>query len=285
MNHPTPFISASHRRQNAGFLLNELLVSLGIFAIGMAALASLLPAAALLQRETAQQVFASAAAQSARSVVQARPLTYDTTDPSAGDLGGYHVQAAQAGSSKRDAVPLARLTTAFPPAMRSYPTASVKPNAPTPEQQIEDADLYWVPFVQDLNGKDTGSGQNWVMRIFILEADSRANYNQTGNSVANPAPGDPNNFPKVVSVTCSASGNIFTISGGHTILAGGVVMDNNGVAHTVTQVDGNQVTVAQTIANAPTAPNKLWYAPPSGGSTNPARAVETINLRVVPHTP
>jgi len=278
MKQPIPVHHTPRRR--AGFLLNELLVALGIFAIGMAALASLFPVAAILQRETAQDVFSSAAAQSARSIVQARPLTYDTTNPSQGDLGGYH---ALAGRNKRNAVPLAQidpnlLTRTFPPATRSYPTASVDGT------DISNCDLFWVPFVQDLNGKPEGSGQNWVMRVFILERDSRATYPQGGANKANPD--DPPSFPKVVSVGCSvADNNTFSISGSHAIRSGGVMMDNNGIVYTVTEVDNNQVSVAQRITNAPTRPNTLWYAPPYEGSSNPARAVETISINVEPHNP
>lgn len=258
-------------RRRAGFTLVEVLIALGIFAIGMIAVASLFPVAALLQQETADEVIAEAAAQSAKAVVDAKQLTFTATPTLAGDLAGYH---ALAGATKTEAVPLYQISAAllnnyFPPTLRSYPTSQVVGT------NISNCDLHWVPFVQDLNGDDTGVTQNWVMRVMLLKADSRATYAAAGNA----NPNDGTGFPRVVSQTCSVSGKVFTLqNANHGLEAGDIVMDSNGTDHLITDVNGAQLTVLNTITRTPATPSRVWYAPPYGGVGSPAQRVVTITI-------
>ena len=263
-------------RKSAGFSLVEILIALGIFAIGMAAIVSLFPAAAILQRETTQEVISEMAAQSAASIIDTQALTYDP--PGAGrtaaDLNSYHSSAASTNSA---AIPFnsispALMTARYPATDRSYPTALINGT------DISDCDLHWVPFIQDLSGDP--DNPVWVARLFILEADSRATYS---GSAAQPA-ADPDTFPRVASVGIpngGVSGNVFTTASAIDLDPGDIVMDSNGNSHVIEAISGTGITVLNSIAVTPNAPNTLWYAPKSGASSSPAVRVVTVEVDVV----
>lgn len=258
------------RPRVAGFTLVEILISLGLFAIGMIAVASLFPVAALLQRQTAAEVIGEHAAQNAKAIVEAKSLSY--TAPTSGligtgDLGPYH---SLAGTTGTEAVPLSAiratlLTKKFTYSDRSYPSA-------TPS--VADRDLFWVPFVQNISGDP--DNPNWVMRLFLLEPDGRVTY-PTGVG-ANP--NDPAFIPKVVSVGCSVSNqNTFALtSATHGLQGGDKIMDNNGTDYTIASVNGSSVTVLGRILLSPSAPKVIWYAPPYTGTQSPTQRIITVKL-------
>ncbi|MGB0768408.1 MAG: type IV pilus modification PilV family protein [Phycisphaeraceae bacterium] len=257
-----------------GFSLVEILISLGLFAIGMIAVVSLFPAAAILQRETNQEVIGEIAAQSAVAIVQSKRLTFQA--PATGDLAGYH---GVAGPNESNAFPLLRLSAAidqlYPYTLRSYPLSQVNGT------DINDCDLFWVPFIQDLNGDATGSSQQWVMRIFLLEKDSRITY--TGAPATDANPSDPDNFPKVRSIAIAGvADNIITLSGGTDLEASDIVMDSNGNDHVITAVNGDSsvLTVLRNVVTTPQNPTRLWYAPRFGGTSSPAQRVVTVKIDV-----
>lgn len=265
------------RMQAAGFTLVEILISLGIFLIGMTAIVSLFPAAAILQRETTREVISEMAAQSAKSVINANKLTYAT---GSGDLGNYPT----AGYRGTDAVPLQRVmgNTAFlnrfPAAVRSYPTGLLNGT------NIDECDLHWVPFIQNLSGDL--ANPNWVMRLFIVESDSRATYTIGVGSDANL--NDPTNFPKVRGVPISritnssgGTGDVFQLSFGTQLEASDILMDSNGNSHVVIDVTGNNIQVLNSIPQTPLTPNKIWYTPRGGASSSPAQRVITVEVDVV----
>lgn len=269
-------------RRAAGFSLVEILLSLGIFAIGMTAIVSLFPAAAILQRETTQEVISEMAAQSAASIINAQQLTYEWTGTAAnGDLAAYHSSAA---STNTEVASIAGLLS-FPD--RSYPLGVIDrgpyATATTADDDavIADCDMHWVPFIQDINGDP--ANPSWVVRLFIVEADSRANYSGTlpagTDSTANPS--DPSTFPRVVSEGGSASGAVFTADAALDLEPGDVVMDNNGNSHVVVDVNGAAIEFLNTITQVPNAVDTLWYAPKLGGSSSPGMRVVTVEVDVV----
>lgn len=276
--------AARARRRAAGFSLVEILIALGIFLIGMTAIVSLFPAAAILQRETTQEVISGMAAQSARSIIESQSLTYAPGSPGTGDLRNYY---SAAGYNDTDAVPMSAIQinatdtvlTRFPSFDRSYPTGVIDMGAGNALDAIANCDLHWVPFIQDLAGDQAGSAQLWVVRLFILESDSRANYPQGNANDANP--NDPTNFPKVRFVGVSASGDEFTLGAATDLEPGDTVMDSNGNSHVITEINGNTVTVLNSIPQTPAAPNKLWYAPRQGGTSSPTQRVVTVEIEVV----
>lgn len=273
-----PIKSRTVQRRVAGFSLVEILIALGIFLIGMVAIVSLFPAAAILQRETTQEVIGEMAAQSAAGIIESQRLTYTPpTGPAApgtGDIGSYH---SGTGSTNTDVVSIANL---YSFADRSYPTGLVDSsyflNADPSDDglSITGCDLHWVPFIQDLNGDPVNP--NWVVRLFILNADSRAVYTQGNAADANPT--DPITFPKVRSVNATASGREFTAAGTD-LEPGDVIMDNNGNSHEVVNVNGNTIEVFNTIPRVPSDPTTIWYAPRFGGNS-PAQRIETVTVNI-----
>jgi type II secretory pathway pseudopilin PulG len=283
------------RRSAAGFTLVEILISLGIFLIGMTAIVSLFPAAAIIQRETTQEVIAGMAAESAKSIINANQLTYEppgSPDYGTGDLDGHHLIP---GYASTDAIPLRIVMNStsansfdnrFPFTIRSYPTGLVDTTAGNGFDAIKACDMHWVPFLQDLAGNP--SNPNWVMRLFILEHDSRGDY--TGGINTN----DPNNFPKIYSVGVSgigsspdATGDVFQLSGGTDIEASDVLMDSNGNSHVVVDVNGNNITVLNPIPRTPRDPNRVWFAPrstpvgsPTSVTNSPAQRVITVKVNL-----
>lgn len=270
------------RRRAAGFTLVEILISLGIFLIGMTAIVSLFPAAAILQRETTQEVLANMAAESGKAIIDANKLTYVPGATPTGDLGGYH---GFAGTNKTDAVPLRTVMGAvgfdalFPASDRSFPTGLVN------GANIDNCDLHWVPFIQDLSGDP--ASPNWIMRLFIVESDSRATYLQGNADDANL--NDPTSFPKVRFVAVSSigdgadttvTGDTFNLAAATDIEPSDIVMDSNGNDHVVIEVIGNNITVLNKIPLFPKTPTKLWYAPRAGGTNSPAQRVITVEVDV-----
>lgn len=264
------FISTRRAHRNAaGFTLVEILISLGIFLIGMVAIVSLFPAAAILQRETTQEVISEMAAQSAASIIEAQRLTYEPpTGPAtsgAGDIGIYH---SGTGSTNSDVLSIAGL---YPYTDRSYPTGLVN------GLDVSECDLHWVPFIQDINGDP--ANPNWVVRLFVLDADSRAEYTPGNAADANPA--DPITFPKVRQVGASATGSIFTVTAGTDLEVGDIFMDSNGNSHEVVNLSGNDIEVVNAIPRVPNVPNSIYYAPRLGGTSSPAMRIVTVTVDVV----
>lgn len=262
------------RHKQRGFSLVEILIALGIFLIGMVAIVSLFPAAAILQRETTHEVIGEMAAQSAGAIIDANRLN-------SSDLTGYTTFAGPDGTDVvllRNAMGNATFNNAFPFTVRSYPTALVNGT------DVSNCDLFWVPLIQDLNGD--AANPNWVMRLFILRSDSRATYTGGANT-SDPSNNEPTNFPKLRSVTVSSisTNNIlddtYNLAAGTDLEVGDLVMDNNGNYHDVLEINGNAITVPNTIYPTPSNVRTLWYAPRgTNGINSPAESVITVKVNI-----
>lgn len=253
-----------------GFTLVEVLIAFGIFAIGMIAVASLFPVAALLQKETFDDVVGKHAAESAKAIVLAKGLEFDQP-PTPSELSNYY---SIAGANDSHAVPLFQVNTILEDRFtiwdRSYPSFN-----PT----IESRDLFWVPFIQDVAGD--ANSPVWVMHLFILNRDSRATWNRAdGRTWA--SPNDGNTIPGVVGAACTivaGSGDTKFNIPNHEIQAGDRILDNNGIAYLVKEIDGNEVTINGVILTSPADPSTVWYAPPgaNGDGNSPTLAIITFS--------
>ena len=276
---PTP---RRRRAVRAGFTLIEVLIAFGVFAIGAIAVASLFPVAALLQKETADDILGKHAAESAKAIVLAKGLTYDP--PAAGgDLFNYHPDPASLNSQ---ALPLLQvnsfLETRFTIWDRSYPTFTNT----AAFSDLRDRDLFWVPFIQDVQGD--ANNPVWVMHLFILKGDSRAEWDKSASpgSWANPL--DPIFVPGVTGVGVSSvtnSDTTFQLSGGHSIQVGDLILDTNGISYRVTNVAGNNVTIDGVILTSPAAPTGVYYAPPGVGGDGDSPTLSIITFSSDPNDP
>ena len=269
MMHTPSNLTVPRPRRAAGYTLVEILLALGIFMIGMTAVVSLFPVAALLQRETASDILTAEAASSAKALVQAETFTYGGANT--GNIGAYHPTAGSTNALVSSAIAF------FPYTDRSYPSSQIIGTART---DASNCDLFWVPFIQDLNGDPANT--NWIVRILILEGDSSASYTNTAASalgtVANGT--DPNYFPKVVRTTCTVvDEDTFTFginAESNGIEGGSVFIDNNGTNYIVSDVDGTSVSVTSPILTSPATPTHVWLAPALGGRTSPLKRIVTV---------
>jgi len=211
-------------------------------------------------------------------------LTYDPPGLAASDLQAYHtIAAGPPYSSASAAIPLLTnfpaLENRFTIWDRSYPTftRTRQDTLANFKDDLEERDLFWVPFIQDVQG-DQGTPV-WVMHLFILKGDSRATWTKD-NTWANPL--DPDYIPGVTAVGVTAIGTndtVFQLSAAHTIRVGSQILDTNGISYRVTNVAGNDVTIDGAILTSPAVPTAVYYAPPGVGGTgdSPTLAIITFS--------
>lgn len=163
-----------------GFTLAEVLISIGVFAIGMIAVASLFPVGALLQKETADDILAKQASTNARATIEAIGLTYIQGDPDT-DLGMYHpaptsgtnvVMPVGAGPGPFGAVAPTTFFDRFPLDSRSFPSTEDQPN---------DRDHFAFFFVRDSGGSP--ASPSWQGFILVVDREDGQDYTDVFNGL------------------------------------------------------------------------------------------------------
>lgn len=234
---------APHRR--AGFTILEVLLAMSIFAIGFVAVSSMFPAAAILQKQTVDDMVSQQVARSAQALLQGSPFTLI-------ELGGQPPQVNAVNALQGAAA------NKWKAGDRSFP--SNIPNA-------RDRRFYWVPLAMRRGDSPTESATDpakWSIYAFILKRDADTSYAGTGE-YANAD--DDTRIPRVqrIGVGGISGDSTFVLSNltnaGH-IRPGDYILDSNGVVYTVKFADATTVTVSGRIVKNPNPPSFIWFAPP-----------------------
>ncbi|MEX2216404.1 MAG: prepilin-type N-terminal cleavage/methylation domain-containing protein [Phycisphaeraceae bacterium] len=259
-----------------GFSLVEVMIAMGVFAVGFVAVAAMFPAGVILQKQTISDVESQLVARNAAAMVRARKLTFRATAGTGIDL----IPTSGTGVLQTFASISGSLGTRWTIGDRSYPTA---------QGAVTERRYYWVPMIR--RTKSPASVGDWMVLVFVLRNDPGSDYSYTGYAFSTPVvvnASDGNDVPKVVGVNVvSASGDYFNMGvkkndldpvGGNgvpdQIRPGDWVADNNGVSYQVIEADVNGFRVSSSIPPtiAP-ATVKLWYAPPPPGKTSPCTRI------------
>jgi prepilin-type N-terminal cleavage/methylation domain-containing protein len=249
-------ISDIGRHAGRGFSLVELMIAIGIFAIGAIAVASLFPVAILLQKQTMQDTTARTFAENARAMVLARGFSGTA-------LAGVN-----------DTTPT---VTAVPNALndwslydRSYLSGVTLPNRR----------IFWVPLFMDNNAAP--AQREWMVYLFVVKRNTRSDYSQTGPAAdwANQSDG-ADNVPGVRRVNATINGNRFDFVNGSPpqIRIGDKVLDARGRDWIVTGSDSAGIQINSIIPGNGTTID-IWYAHP--GNSGTSSFVSLITLKDIP---
>ncbi len=200
-------------RGRPGFTLMEVLVAMGIFAVGFIAVAALLPVGTILQRRAFDSVNSQAVARTAKSQLLGRPFE-------AGDL-------VSKGADTDEVQAIAAVVTSDWDIMdRSFPTH---------QQQLGDRTFFWYPLFRWTNPGPTATASDWHVFVFILKRM------------------DDNKVPTVKKISASAAGDTFTVSGtpNSPFLVGDQVLASDGSVYTLIDVNGNKLQVDGKIIGSP----------------------------------
>jgi len=265
-------------QRRAGFTLAETLVAMGVFVLGFIAVAALFPAAALLQKQTMDQVQTKQFKTSVKAIFGARKFlgddllnkngTFVRADPdtsrSVDESGQVHalvenpIKDMYGGITLRD---------------RAWPAnAPILPNPlagrPNEPDVISAANFFYLPLVQDANPEP--DVQQWQVFVMILRRQGDAIYT-AGTRAANQE--DPNWVPVVNNRPATKSGvTTINVTNNDEFTIGDKVLGNNGMVFTITKVDGDTLTVNSFIPDDPPL-NSIWFAKPGTGNRSPLRDI------------
>lgn len=287
---------------NRAFTLMEVLVAIGIFAVGMVAVASIFPPAFVLQRKTidavqlqnAQENFEALA-----SVYQAQAKTPGT----AWNISSFDV-APPATFNAADVRPptQAQLNT-LGLNNRSYPDGTMTgyrlDYSTTPPTAIEknlemsapesggtyDGELYFVPLWSDPTGNADGNtttppGPVSVYIVTMERVRSNATYTQVpGTIYANGS--DPAAIPLLQRVTASPSAvvdvdqrqTIEITNAGSIFGVGDSILDNLGNTYVIKEVRADEILVRGFV---PTTITHVWIGTPDDDATTPRSTIRHI---------
>jgi prepilin-type N-terminal cleavage/methylation domain-containing protein len=267
------------KRSRRGFTLVEVLISLGIFAVGMVAVASIFPVALTVQKNTVDGLHAKQAERNAKALIAARTL-------SSGDFASI---------TTTDVQPLPntapnKVFQKWSIHDRGYPQSTKEPLH---------ADYYWTPLVQV--GSGTG---DTILFAFILKKEQDETYSQDPQGYYADRAGagvflDDIAIPKVRAVQASKLGSNFDIiavyddvnNGGIDVTTvfrvGDQILDNNGNLFVIKQVPAkdnsgspvgaNSIRVKGLVVDEPTPLSYIWYGEPgTNGGRSPAVAIVRI---------
>lgn len=304
-------MNSSHRphphraRRSPGFSLMEVLVAIGLFAVGFAAVASIFPAGALLQRQTADDVQSRHTAHNAEALVSGTPVTYDD------HLTFYHAyDSAKTPDFYHDNTTAHdhwRGFTEFPPEVldvlwsretTSYPTTSNQYVEGEPEDTAYDREFYWAPLVRDTSsGIDPPSAgmTEWELMVFVLRRQANRTYNIGDPANQYPEVDEPN-LPSLLRLELNGFSD-YEYDVDTTQLGGDLnqvlrpndwIADDAGGIYRIESVGTDTITVRSRIRMSPyhdntgtvtgNFPTTIWFSPaPRAGERSPTQQVILIN--------
>lgn len=269
-------ITQTNRHARAAYSMIEVLVAMGVFVIGFAAVASIFPVAAMLQKQTVSDLYAQQGARSAEAALKARGLLQ-------ADLVANMVGAPWTGfdtDQRVRSVPPSLLSGAVTAGTRQWfvgdrSTPLVIPNAYS-------RDIYWVPLVRDSNAAAGSALADWQVYLFVMQKEQNATYAHGVNSYDDDDGSTPSPIPQVVNLTgVSIPGSDPTRfefdndddndGEADRIRVGDPFLDEFGVVYTAASADADGVGINGVILpNGADYPDEIWYAAPPIGDDKPS---------------
>ncbi len=296
-------INGQRSGRQGGFSLVEVLIAMGIFAVGFVAVAAMFPAGAMLQKETVAAVESQLVARNAAAIMRSTRITFNEAglanadlDKNSGQPGNLEPIATMA------TVKNAKLKTRWTLGDRGYPTA---------QQTTNDRKYYWLPFIhrhsQEVDTADPSKKKyspaveagDFNLMVFVLRREGGMKYEHKAGGLLNgtsPAglvwanTADGVDIPKVVGITpTSAAAGRFNFNNrlfpttpagvADQVRAGDHIADNNGVIYLVSDANATGCDIVGGIRPTPTGGTlKMWFAPPPGpGTSSPCTRIVLLS--------
>jgi prepilin-type N-terminal cleavage/methylation domain-containing protein len=258
---------APNRAGRAGFTMIEILLAMGIFALGFIAVASIFPAGNVMQQATMNDIVPQFVVPYAETVMTTAKLSTANVPSTAKDT--------------QQVVRIVGVEGKMSLYERGYPTmwGSTGGAGPYKYGGAADKDYYWVPLLK-YRGTAT---DDWQAYIVVMDGRSGVTYEPRTDPTIWSNPQDPLDVPalKRVAVGAVAGASVIT-NAPNDLTAGDYLIDVAGGIHIVTERNGTTLSLDSPIAALPTPanasadPNAIWYAPPADQSrVSPAVAVGT----------
>ncbi len=312
--------SSPSRRSSAGFSLMEVLIAMGIFLIGIVAVAAVFPTGVAVQRRTVEDLTSQAVARNAKQIMTMiaispdthanGPLTYhhDATIASrSGTLAGFTEDGGRPTPEDAQRVapmfdfdlpvaagvnqavvpssvsgsPKTRIAEALSPlSLRGYPSFY--------QPTTKDAglrDYYWFPLIQITDDPTTATTLEWLCHIMIVRREGsnpvpRIGYVEVEEDFSSTSR---------IQFTDSMFSNDANNDGLPDLIGpGDWVLADNGQVHRVILADADGITVDSAVVSAGFVPKRLYFAAnvDSAGNarrngSSPIVRIETFGLPVL----
>ena len=268
---------AHKRNRRHGFTLIEVMLAMAVFLIGFTAVMAIFPVAALLQKQTMDDLTSQVVSKNAQALMGAKGLVHAELE---GEIPqDYAVHPLPGPAAAVDVFAKWTLDD------RSYPSSE-----PDPEARR----FYWVPMVKRTE-LGTNNPNDWLVYVFIMRRQDSSDYTKTAPATGWANFPDPATVPGVKKIILTGlkidatrkrflfTNDVIVPTDGAAdlVLAGDMIVDEYGIIHTIISAEADGVTVAGYIFAEPNTgldPSLFWYAaPPEDGRGSSGKRVEIIS--------